>query len=277
MCQPKPFLQALSGERIDPPPVWIMRQAGRYLPEYRSLRAKAGDFLNLCYTPELAAEATMQPIRRFGFDAAIIFADILLVPHALGSDLRFDSGSGPLLSPVVSMGDIESLRSADAVHDKLAPVCHALRIARSALPPEKALLGFAGAPWTTATYMIAGRGVPGQGPALRFLRRQPHAFERLIDLLTEATVEYLSDQISAGADAVKLFDSWAGSLPAAEFDRFVTEPAAVIVGELKRRHPRVPVIAFPRQAGDRLPGFAAAAGADCIALDQSVDPAWIDE
>ncbi len=271
----KPFLRALSGKRIDPPPAWIMRQAGRYLPEYQSLRAKAGDFLTLCYTPELAAEATLQPIRRFGFDAAIIFADILLLPHALGSDLRFDTGSGPVLSPILSEGDVDALRAPDSVHEMLSPVCETIRLTKASLPPDTALLGFSGSPWTTATYMIAGRGVHGQGPARRFLRRQPQAFERLIHLLTTATIEYLSDQISAGAEAVQLFDSWAGALDGAEFDRFITAPTAKIVRALKLRHPAVPVIAFPRQAGVRLPDFAAAAGADCIALDQSAEPAWL--
>ncbi|MCY4007507.1 MAG: uroporphyrinogen decarboxylase [Rhodobacteraceae bacterium] len=275
MNQRKALLRVLKGERTDPPPVWIMRQAGRYLPEYRELRQQAGDFLTLCYTPEMAAEVTLQPIRRFGFDAAIIFADILLVPHALGSDLTFETGTGPLLSPIADPRDVDALRTADSVHEKLAPVGEALRIVRSALPPETTLIGFAGAPWTVATYMIAGRAVPGQIPAHEFLRRQPEAFRRLINLLTEATIEYLSDQIAAGAETIKIFDSWAGSLTGPEFQLYVTDPTQTIVRAIRKRHPGVPIIAFPRAAGDALPAFVADARPDCVALDQSVNPTWI--
>ena len=276
MNQYKPFLRALTGERVNPPPVWIMRQAGRYLPEYREVRAKAGDFLSLCYTPELAAEVTLQPIRRFGFDAAIIFADILLVPHALGSDLRFETGTGPLLSTISTCDDVNALNGPDSVHEKLEPVSNALRITKPSLPPNTALIGFAGAPWTTATYMIAGRGVPGQEPARRFLREQPKAFQKLIDVLTEATIEYLTDQINAGADAIKLFDSWAGSLEGTDFENFVTAPAAKIVNELNRRSPNTPVIAFPRRAGKQLQSFAKKVCADCIALDHSNEMSCLD-
>ncbi|MCY3878667.1 MAG: uroporphyrinogen decarboxylase [Rhodobacteraceae bacterium] len=269
----KPLLRVLSGERVNPPPIWIMRQAGRYLPEYRSVRRQAGDFLSLCFSPELAAEVTIQPVRRFGFDAAILFADILLLPYALGSSLSFEEGSGPRLSRISNRRDVDALRGAEAVHQTLAPVSATLRLVKPRLPGGTALIGFAGSPWTVATYMIAGRGIPGQAPALRFMREQRVAFDQLITLLTRATIEYLSDQINAGAEVVKLFDSWAGSLGGADFEDYVCKPNARIVSELNHRHPGTPIIAFPRQAGAQLGTFEAVAGADCIALDPSVRPA----
>ncbi len=271
----KPLLAALlAGQRVDPPPIWLMRQAGRYLPEYRATRAKAGDFLSLCYTPELAAEVTLQPIRRFGFDAAILFADILLVPQALGADLWFETGEGPRLSTVTTPADLARLKPAEAIHEHLAPVYETVRILSRELPRETTLIGFAGAPWTVASYMVAGRGTPDQGPAHRLKAEDRPTFDALIDRLTEATVVYLSAQIAAGAEAVKLFDSWAGSLKGEDFDRYALVPARRIVSALKERHPGVPVIAFPRGAGERYAGFARASGADCVALDTAVDPAW---
>jgi len=270
----KSILSALAGERLPTPPIWMMRQAGRYLPEYRATRAKAGDFLTLCYTPELAAEVTLQPIRRFGFDAAILFADILLLPQALGADLWFETGEGPRLSTVTTPADLARLKPVDAIHETLAPVYETVRILSRELPRDTTLIGFAGAPWTVATYMIAGRGTPDQGPAHALKAADRATFAALIDLITEGTIDYLSAQVAAGAEVVKLFDSWAGSLQGADFTDFSERPAARIIAALKARHPGLPVIAFPREAGSRYAGFARATGADCVALDNSVDAAW---
>jgi len=270
----KKLLRVLAGERLSPPPVWMMRQAGRYLPEYRETRARAGDFLSLCYTPELAAEVTLQPIRRFGFDAAILFADILLVPQALGAELWFETGEGPRLSTVTRAEDLAALAGPEDIHETLEPVYETVRILARELPRDVALIGFAGAPWTVATYMIAGRGTPGQEPAHRLKAEAPAVFAELIERLTEATIEYLSAQVEAGAEVVKLFDSWAGSLEGDDFDAWCREPAQRITEALKARHPGLRVIAFPRGAGPRYEGFAKATGADCVALDQSVDRAW---
>ncbi|TYP64575.1 uroporphyrinogen decarboxylase [Stutzerimonas stutzeri] len=270
----KLLLRALAGETLPTPPIWMMRQAGRYLPEYRATRAQAGDFLSLCYNPDLAAEVTLQPIRRFGFDAAILFADILLIPQALGADLWFVTGEGPRLSTVTSASDLARLKPADQVDAQLAPVYETLRILSRELPRETTLIGFAGAPWTVATYMVAGRGTKDQGPA-HLLKDQDRAtFTALIDLITDATIQYLSRQIEAGAEVVKLFDSWAGSLKGQDFDDFSIAPAKRIIAALKARHPGVPVIAFPREAGERYVGFRAAVGADCVALDNSVSTDW---
>lgn len=274
MATQKTILRALAGQTQSVPPIWMMRQAGRYLPEYRATRAQAGDFLSLCYNSELAAEVTLQPIRRYGFDAAIMFADILLIPQALGADLWFVTGEGPRLSTVTSAADLDQLRPADETDATLNPIYETLRILSRALPAETTLIGFAGAPWTVATYMIAGRGTPDQGPAHKLMTENPDVFERLIDLLTEATIDYLSKQIDAGAEVVKLFDSWAGSLKGNDFERFSLTPIRRIITALKARHPNTPVIAFPREAGEKYLGFAKATGADCLALDNSVDPQW---
>ncbi len=270
----KPILRALAGERLPVPPVWMMRQAGRYLPEYRATRAQAGDFLSLCYNPDLAAEVTLQPIRRYGFDAAILFADILLVPQALGADLWFVTGEGPRLSTITDAAGVAALKPVDAIHEVLNPVYETVRILSRELPPEVTLIGFAGAPWTVATYMIAGRGTPDQGPAHAFKAADRAAFTALIERITEATIEYLSAQIEAGAEVVKLFDSWAGSLKGADFDDFALAPARRIIAAIKARHPGIPVIAFPREAGPRYAGFARATGADGLALDNSVSAEW---
>ncbi len=270
----KTILRALAGEVLPVPPVWMMRQAGRYLPEYRATRAQAGDFLSLCYTPDLAAEVTLQPIRRYGFDAAILFADILLICQALGADLWFETGEGPRLSTITSAADLARLKGRDDIHATLAPVYETVRILSRELPRETTLIGFAGSPWTVATYMVAGRGTPDQGPAHALKAADRATFQALIDLLTEATVEYLSRQVEAGAEVVKLFDSWAGSLRGQDFDDFAVKPAARIIAALKARHPGLPVIAFPREAGDRYIGFARATGADCVALDNSVSAEW---
>ena len=273
----KTLMRALEGETQAVPPIWMMRQAGRYLPEYRATRAQAGDFLSLCYNSELAAEVTLQPIRRYGFDAAILFADILLIPDALGADLWFVTGEGPRLSTITSDGDFAKLKGSGDIHDHLAPVYETVRILSRELPPETALIGFAGAPWTVATYMIAGRGTPDQGPAHALKAENRPLFEALMERLTRATIEYLSMQIDAGAETVKLFDSWAGSLKGQDFQDFCVAPAKAIIAELKSRHPNIPIIAFPREAGDGYIGFAKATGADCVALDNSVTPEWAAE
>jgi len=273
----KRLIRVLRGEALDVPPVWLMRQAGRYLPEYRATREKAGSFLELCYTPELAEEVTLQPIRRFGFDAAILFADILLVPHALGQKLEFVEGEGPRLDPVRDLAGLMRLKPVGEVDAVLAPVYETVRRLARSLPPEVALIGFAGAPWTVVSYMVAGRGTPDQGPAREWMYRDPEGFGRLIDLVTAATVHYLGRQIEAGAEAVKLFDSWAGSLAPDMFGRFVTAPASRITRELKERYPDIPVIGFPRGAGGKYPGFAAASGVDAVALDSGVPLGWARE
>jgi uroporphyrinogen decarboxylase len=277
MAETKTILKALAGEAQDVPPVWLMRQAGRYLPEYRATRAEAGDFLSLCYNSDLATEVTLQPIRRYGFDGAILFADILLVPQALGADLWFVTGEGPRLSTITEQAQFDALKPADAIHETLAPIYQTVRNLSGALPADVTLIGFAGAPWTVATYMIGGRGTPDQGPAHALKAENRALFDALMDRLTEATIEYLSAQITAGAEVVKVFDSWAGSLKGEDFDRYATAPARRIVSALKARHGDIPVIAFPRQAGDKYVGFHGATGADCVALDDSVSPEWAAE
>lgn len=270
----KTILRALRGEVLPTPPVWMMRQAGRYLPEYRTTRAEAGDFLSLCYNSDLAAEVTLQPIRRYGFDAAILFADILLLPQALGADLWFETGEGPRLSTITGAEGLARLKGKDDIHDKLAPIYETVRILSRELPRETTLIGFAGAPWTVATYMIAGRGTPDQGPAHRLKAEDRATFAALIDLLTDSTIEYLSRQVEAGAEVIKIFDSWAGSLKGDDFRDFAEKPAARIIAALKARHPGLPVIAFPREAGEGYVGFAKRTGADCVALDNSVSADW---
>ncbi len=277
MAETKKLMRALAGETQQTPPIWMMRQAGRYLPEYRATREQAGDFLSLCYNSDLAAEVTLQPIRRYGFDAAILFADILLVPQALGADLWFVTGEGPRLSTITSQADFDALKPADAIHDTLAPVYETVRILSRELPRETALIGFAGAPWTVATYMIAGRGTPDQGPAHALKAENRALFEALLERITAATIDYLSMQIEAGAETVKIFDSWAGSLKGEDFRKYALEPCRVITQALKARHPGVPVIGFPREAGENYVGFARATGVDCVALDNSVDPVWAAE
>ena len=277
MTANKTILRALAGETLPTPPIWMMRQAGRYLPEYKATRAQAGDFLSLCYNPELAAEVTLQPIRRYGFDAAILFADILLVPQALGADLWFVTGEGPRLSTVTTQEQMGHLKPADAIHEHLNPVYETVRLLSKELPPETTLIGFAGAPWTVATYMIAGRGTPDQGPAHALKDQNRDVFEALLDRITEATIEYLSMQIEAGAEVVKLFDSWAGSLQDTDFMSYSIEPMAKITAALKAKYPTTPVIAFPRGAGERYAGAHSAIGADCIALDDGVTAEWAAE
>ena len=273
----KKILRALAGETLQTPPIWMMRQAGRYLPEYRATRAEAGDFLSLCYNSDLAAEVTLQPIRRYGFDAAILFADILLLPQALGADLWFETGEGPRLSTITREEEFTTLKGIDDIHDTLAPIYETVRILSRELPKETTLIGFAGAPWTVATYMIAGRGTPDQGPAHALKAENRALFEKIIDRLTRSTVEYLAQQIESGAEVVKLFDSWAGSLEGQDFYDFALTPAKQIIAALKARYPDVPIIAFPREAGNNYIGFAKATGADCVAVDNSVSPEWVAE
>jgi uroporphyrinogen decarboxylase len=270
----KTVLRVLGGEAVDVPPVWLMRQAGRYLPEYKATRAEAGSFLDLCYTPEFAEEVTLQPIRRYGFDAAILFADILLVPQALGLDLSFVEGEGPRLKWPGGKPNLGQLKPVDEIDETLSPVYETVRRLSASLPAETTLIGFAGAPWTVATYMAAGRGTPDQGPARRWMFRDPHSFAAMIDRITDATIHYLSCQIDAGAEVVKIFDSWASTLTPPMFQRFAVEPVARIARELKARHPGIPVIGFPRGAGGLYPSFAAQAGVEAVALDAQVPLAW---
>ncbi len=270
----KLLMRALAGETLDVPPVWMMRQAGRYLPEYKATRAQAGSFLDLCYNPELAAEVTLQPIRRYGFDAAILFADILLVPQALGADLWFVEGEGPRLSTIQSANDLARLKPVETIHETLNPVYETVRLLRASLPAETALIGFAGAPWTVATYMIAGQGTKDQGPARQLMYGDRATFDALIDRITDATAAYLIAQIDAGAEVVKLFDSWAGALPGAEFERYAIEPAKRIVAAIRAHNSDIPVIGFPRQAGEKAEVFVDATGVEACAIDTSVDAHW---
>jgi uroporphyrinogen decarboxylase len=265
------LLDTLRGKVTERPPVWLMRQAGRYLPEYRALRAEKGGFLELVYDSEAAAEITLQPIRRFGFDGAILFSDILIVPYAMGQDLWFEAGEGPRLAP--RLVD-EALDSLCAVTDRLAPVYETVRRVRERLDARVTLLGFAGSPWTVATYMIAGQGSRDQQAARIMAYRDPGAFGAIIDAIAAVTVDYLRGQIEAGAEAVQLFDSWAGSLAPDQFERWVVAPNAAIVAALKQSHPSVPVIGFPKGAGAKLPAYARETGVDAVGLDETLDPAW---
>ena len=268
----KPLLRVLAGEPVWPPPIWIMRQAGRYLPEYRELRAKAGSFLDLCYDPELATEVTLQPIRRFGFDAAILFSDILVVPHALGQEVRFVEGEGPRLEPITSRRALDKLAAVLPL-ERLEPVLETVRRVKAALPPQITLLGFCGAPWTLATYMIAGRGTPDQAPALEAARRDPGFMASMIDRLITSSIAYLSAQLEAGADAVQLFESHAGALdPDPDLFRALSlEPMRRIAEGIRARHPGGRIIAFPRGARTGLADVAQAGFADAIGLDQDLD------
>ncbi|WLB52344.1 uroporphyrinogen decarboxylase [Bradyrhizobium japonicum] len=272
----KPFIDVLSGQRQANPPMWMMRQAGRYLPEYREVRAKAGGFLDLCFNPELAAEVTLQPIRRFGFDAAIIFSDILVIPYALGRSVRFEVGEGPRLEPLDDPAKVATL-AAHADFSKLKPVFEALRIVRGALDPRTALIGFCGAPWTVATYMVAGQGTPDQAPARMMAYRHPEAFAKIIDLLVENSIEYLLSQLAAGADALQIFDTWAGVLPPAEFARWSVEPTRRIVEGVRAKVPDAKIIGFPRGAGAQLPGYVEATGVNAVSIDWTAEPAFIRE
>jgi uroporphyrinogen decarboxylase len=266
----KSILGVLAGQRIATPPIWLMRQAGRYLPEYRAIREKAGSFLNLCFDPKLAAEATLQPIRRFHFDAAILFSDILVVPHALGQCVTFEGGEGPRLDAIDEPLVLRRLRG-HVDHGTLGPIYETIDRVKQELPGEVTLLGFCGAPWTVATYMIAGCGTPDQFPARLFAYRYPQAFADLVDLLVQASTEYLIRQFDAGVDAVQIFDTWAGILPAAEFQRWCIEPVARIVTAIRERVPQAKVIGFPRGAGTELTNYVASVAVDAIGLDWMIE------
>lgn len=267
----KPLLHVLSGGKTETLPIWLMRQAGRYLPEYRTLRAEKGGFLALVNDSDAAAEVTLQPIRRFAFDGAILFSDILIVPYALGQDLRFEAGEGPRLSPPLTEAVLSGL---DPVPARLEPVYRTVEKVKAALPAGTTFLGFAGSPWTVATYMVAGQGSRDQAEARQAAYADPAAFAALIGAIEEMTVDYLSGQIRAGVEAVQLFDSWSGSLSPAQFETWVIAPTARIVAALKARHPDVPVIGFPKGAGAKLAAYARETGVDAVGLDETVDPAW---
>jgi uroporphyrinogen decarboxylase len=266
----KPLLHVLSGECAPVPPVWMMRQAGRYLPEYREVRAKAGSFLGLCFNPELAAEVTIQPIRRFGFDAAILFSDILVIPHALGQAVTFVEGEGPRLNPLTNAAALNGIRR-EADQAILAPVYETIRRVKAQLDDRVTLIGFCGAPWTVATYMVAGRGTPDQLPAKEFAARDPLAFGRLIDKLVEASVRYLVNQLEAGAECVQIFDTWAGALPPEEFDRWCVQPTKRLVAKVRERQPGAKVIGFPRGAGEKFPRYVEETGVDAVSLESGID------
>ena len=268
-----PLLRVLAGKREPVPPIWLMRQAGRYLPEYRAIRKEAKGFLDLCFDPKLAAELTLQPIRRFGFDAAILFSDILVVPYALGQSVRFAEGEGPRLDALADPSALTRLRPR-LDHNILAPVYDAIARVRQHLPPAVALLGFCGAPWTVATYMIAGCGTADQVPARSFAYRHPEAFATLIDLLVDASAGYLIRQFEAGVDAVQIFDTWAGVLPAGEFGKWCIEPTARIVGAVRKKIASARIIGFPRGAGTELARYLEAVAVDAIGLDWTVELAF---
>ena len=270
------YLRALSGETLPKPPLWLMRQAGRYLPEYRELRAKAGGFLDLCYNPQWAAEVTLQPIRRFGFDAAILFSDILVIPHALGQKLWFAQGEGPRLEPVADETRFGEIRE-EIDPDVLGPVYETVRRVKTALPAGTALIGFCGAPWTVATYMVAGRGTPDQGPAKELFRRDPALFARLIDRLVVNSAAYLNAQIDAGVDAVQIFDSWAGSLGPDDFRRWCIDPTRRIVDLVRARHPQAKIVGFPRGAGAGIPAYVRETGIDAVGLETEIDRSFVRE
>ena len=263
------FLKPFGGEALKPPPVWLMRQAGRYLPEYREVRAKAGGFLDLCYSPALAAEVTLQPIRRFGFDAAILFADILIVPHALGQDVSFREGEGPVLEPIRTASELSRLDPRKTA-DRFGSIYETVARVRDGLPRGTALIGFCGAPWTVATYMVAGHGTSDQADARLWAYRDPAGFSQLIDTLTSTSIEYLSGQILAGADVVQIFDTWAGALPSNQLERWVIDPTRRIVSTLRARHPDVPVIGFPRGIGVHVPHYVEETGVDGIGCDTTM-------
>src|SRR6201994_4525055 len=272
----KPLLEVLGGKRQETPPLWMMRQAGRYLPEYRETRAKAGGFLDLCFNPDLAAEVTLQPIRRFGFDAAIIFSDILVIPYALGREVRFEVGEGPRLDPLDTPEKIAGLAT-QADFRKLGPVYEALRRVRSELASDIALIGFCGAPWTVATYMVAGQGTPDQAPARMLAYRHPDAFAGIIDVLVENSIQHLLGQLAAGADVLQLFDTWAGVLPPREFERWSIEPARRIVAGVRAKVPDAKIIGFLRRAGALLPSYVETTGVDAVSIDWAAEPSLIRE
>ena len=266
-------LRVLRGETFDVPPIWMMRQAGRYLPEYRAVRKEAGSFLDLCYNPDFAVEVTLQPIRRYGFDVAILFSDILVIPDALDRDLRFVEGEGPRMEPI----DADGIRALPALVDgkgglssHLSPVIETVRRLRAELPAETALFGFCGAPWTVATYMLAGRGTPDQAPARMFAHTEPEAFDALLDLLADVSADYLIEQLRAGADAVQIFDSWSGVLDTLQFQRNCVRPVKRMVDRVRAAIPEAPIIGFPKDGGANYDAYRAATGVDALGLDWTV-------
>ncbi len=272
----KPLLRVLQGERLARPPFWLMRQAGRYLPEYRELRSKARDFLDLCFRPDMAAEVTLQPLRRFGMDAAILFSDILVVPYALGQKVEFQEGRGPVLEPILSVGDLSSFDD-EKFHQKLSPVYETVNRVRDQLDEKTALIGFAGSPWTVATYMVEGGTSRDFAKIKTFAYSDPDGFGKLIDLLVDSTTQYLAAQIDHGAEVIQLFDSWAGVLSEPLFHRFVLAPNREIIRRLREKTNAVPIIAFPRGAGTLYPEFARECGAQAIGLDTTVPTSWAAE
>lgn len=268
---PGPLLDTLNGANLARRPVWLMRQAGRYLPEYRALRAEKGGFLELVYDGEAAAEITLQPIRRFGFDGAILFSDILIVPYAMGQGLEFLAGEGPRLSPRLLDAGLETLR---AVPERLSPIYDTVARVKAQLGPETTLLGFAGSPWTVATYMVAGEGSRDHHETRALAYRDPAAFQAIIDAIVDVTIDYLAGQVEAGAEGLQLFDSWAGSLAPAEFERWVIAPNARITAAMQARYPHVPVIGFPKGAGEKLAAYARETGVNAVGVDETIDPLW---
>lgn len=270
----KPLLATLRGERQPIPPIWLMRQAGRYLPEYRALRAEKGGFLDLVNDSDAAAEVTIQPLRRFGFDGAILFSDILMVPSAMGQHLSFGAGEGPALAPPLIDTALAALQAAP---ERLDPVYATVRKVAAMLDPQTTFLGFAGSPWTVATYMVAGHGSKDQAETRRFAYRDPQAFGEIIDAIAALTVEYVGRQIEAGVEAIQLFDSWSGSLSPAQFERWVIAPNAAITAALHARYPDTPVIGFPKGAGAKLAAYARETGVDALGLDETLDPVWAND
>ena len=266
----KSLLEVLNGKRKAVPPVWMMRQAGRYLPEYRAVRAKAGGFLDLCFTPELAAEVTLQPIKRFGFDAAILFSDILVVPYALGCKVWFVEGEGPRLEPINDAKTLAGI-SGEIEDNKLAPIYETVRRVKQDLPKDTTFIGFCGAPWTVATYMVAGRGTPDQAPAKELAKHEPEGFQMLIDRLVDASADYLAAQLKAGVEVVQIFDTWAGGLPPDDFERWSVQPTRAIVRKLREKVPGAKVIGFPRGAGQKIPRYVAETGVDAVSLETNID------
>lgn len=266
----KLLLRALRGEKLSRPPIWLMRQAGRYLPEYRAVRARGGSFLDLCYSPELATEVTLQPIRRFGFDAAILFSDILVIPDALSQQVRFEENLGPLLSPLIKSRQDLALLKSEAVSTHLAPVYETVKLLHERLPGEVCLIGFAGAPWTVATYMVAGEGSRDQAAARLWAYQDPQAFAMLIDILVDATAEYLIGQVKAGAEVLQIFDTWAGALPEMEFQRWCIEPTREIIAQIHAVFPDIPVIGFPKGTGLLYEDYALQTGIAAISMDSGL-------
>lgn len=269
----KSLLRTLNGEIRNTPPLWLMRQAGRYLPEYRKIREQSSSFLELCYTPKLAAEITLQPIKRFGFDAAILFSDILVVPHALGQPLCYVEGKGPVLEPLIELTKLDFVK----VESHLEPIFRTIELVKENLPDDVTLIGFAGAPWTVAAYMIEGGASREFEKVRRVSLKEEETFENLIDILVEVTLFYLGGQIKSGAEVIQLFDSWAGILPPAQFHKWAIEPTRKIVAGLKQSHPHVPVIGFPKGAGNNLPEYVEKTGVDAVGLDYAVPCRWVND